>query len=85
MIVYISMLIILISILLMVVSAVKAKNYFDRIMCLNCIGSFTTAIIVIIATFNNGESFIDIAMIYALLNFITTIAFLRYFKHLKEK
>jgi len=52
----------------------------DRIMALNIIGTKTTVLLVIIGSiFHRVDMFVDIAIAYALLNFIATIAAARYF------
>ena len=57
----------------------------DRIMGLNVIGTKTTVLLVIIGTvFHRVDMFVDIALAYALLNFIATIAAARYFNTRKN-
>lgn len=52
----------------------------DRLMALNVIGTKTTVLLVIIGTlFHKVDMFVDIALAYALLNFIATLAASRYF------
>lgn len=57
----------------------------DRIMGVNVIGTKTTLLLIIIGLiYNKVEMFVDIALAYALLNFIATIAAHKYFKHHKN-
>lgn len=57
----------------------------DRIMAINVIGTKTTVLLVIIGTiYRRVDMFIDIALAYALLNFIATIAAARYFQARKN-
>ena len=52
----------------------------DRLMALNVIGTKTTILLIIIGTiFHKVDMFVDIALAYALLNFIATLAAARYF------
>ncbi|NOS35572.1 MAG: hypothetical protein GQ522_02930 [Deltaproteobacteria bacterium] len=54
-------------------------------MGVNVIGTKTTILLVIIGyIYHRVEMFVDIALAYALLNFITTIAASRYFHHHKN-
>jgi len=56
----------------------------DRIMGVNVIGTKTTALLVIIGIiYGREDMFVDIALAYAMLNFIATIAASRYFQHHK--
>ena len=57
----------------------------DRIMGVNVIGTKTTILLVIIGTiYHRVDMFVDIALAYALLNFLVTIAASRYFQHHKN-
>lgn len=60
--------------------AVMGPTVLDRIMGVNAIGSKTTALLIMIGfIFGRVEMFIDIALAYALLNFIAVLASSRYF------
>lgn len=50
----------------------------DRITAINIIGTKTLIIITLIARVYGQEYFLDIAMIYALMSFITTIGVAKY-------
>jgi multicomponent Na+:H+ antiporter subunit F len=57
----------------------------DRIMGANVIGTKTTVLLVIIGViYGRVEMFVDIALAYAMLNFIVTIGASRYFMHHKN-
>jgi len=59
---------------------VVGPTAIDRLMALNVIGTKTTILLVIIGTiFHKVDMFVDIALAYALLNFIATLAAARYF------
>ncbi len=65
--------------------AVHGPTAIDRIMGVNVIGTKTTILLVIIGTiYHRVDMFVDIALAYALLNFIVTIAASRYFQHHKN-
>ena len=56
-------------------------HIIDRIIGVNVIGTKTIAVIVLTGyLFNRVEFFIDIDFVYALINFIGTLAFSRYFE-----
>jgi len=58
---------------------------FDRIMGVNVIGTKTTVLLVIIgAIYGRNEMFVDIALAYAMLNFIATIAASKYFQNARR-
>ena len=64
---------------------VNGPKTFDRIMGVNVIGTKTTVLLVIIGTiYHRVEMFVDIALAYAMLNFIATIAASRFFLHRRK-
>lgn len=75
-------------VLLMILSlyrAVKGPTIFDRLIGVNAIGSKTTVLLLIIGLlFQRFDMFVDIAMAYALLNFIAVLAMSRYFHKRKR-
>ena len=59
--------------------SIVGPTTIDRLMGMNAIGSKTIALIVIIGLiFNREDMFVDIALSYAMLNFITVLAASRY-------
>ncbi|MFH7326951.1 monovalent cation/H+ antiporter complex subunit F [Desulfurivibrio sp. C05AmB] len=64
---------------------VQGPTVIDRILGVNVIGMKTTVLIIIVGTLDaRVEMFIDIALAYALLNFITTIAAARFYQRLSQ-
>ena len=64
---------------------IHGPTAIDRIMGVNVIGTKTTILLVIIGTiYHRVDMFVDIALAYALLNFLVTIAASRYFQHHKN-
>ena len=64
---------------------VHGPTAIDRIMGVNVIGTKTTILLIIIGSiYHRVDMFVDIALAYALLNFIVTIAASRYFHHRKN-
>ncbi len=60
--------------------AVVGPTILDRLIGVNAIGSKTTVLLIIIGLlFKKADMFIDIALAYALLNFIAVLASARYF------
>jgi multicomponent Na+:H+ antiporter subunit F len=76
---------ILVLMFLTLYRGVVGPTAIDRLMAINVIGTKTTVLLVIIGTiFRRVDMFIDIALAYALLNFIATIAAARYFQARKN-
>ncbi len=63
------------------IRAILGPTVIDRIVGVNLIGTKTTVLIIIVGTiFNRVDMFVDIALGYALLNFIVSLASSRYFQ-----
>jgi len=64
---------------------VFGPTVISRILGVNVIGTKTTILIIIIGTIHNRvEMFVDIAIAYALLNFIASLAAARFFQRHKQ-
>jgi multicomponent Na+:H+ antiporter subunit F len=70
---------VVVSMLLVLIRGLLGKTAFDRILAGNAFGTATVVIIALMSVSMNDSSFLDIALIYALINFVTTIAILQYF------
>jgi len=71
---------ILVAMLLALVRALAGPTVFDRILAVNMFGTLTVALIAAIGFLAGRPEFLDIAMVYALINFIATIAVVKFFK-----
>lgn len=54
---------------------------FDRILALNVFGTQTVLLIAVIGFLERRPNFLDLALLYALINFIGGIAVLRFVRH----
>jgi len=60
---------------------VVGPTIFDRMVSANMVGTKTTALLLFIGVlYDKLSMFVDIAIAYALLNFITTLAAAKYFQ-----
>ncbi len=64
---------------LVLLRALLGPTVYDRILAANAFGTKTVAFIALLCLVFEDTIFLDIALIYALINFIATIAFLKYF------
>jgi len=60
--------------------AVAGPTVYDRILAVNHIGTQTVLLIAVFGYITGRPEFLDISLLYALINFIATIAVLRYVK-----
>ncbi|MCP4677523.1 MAG: hypothetical protein GY854_18820 [Deltaproteobacteria bacterium] len=72
---------ILAIVVLCLIRAIKGPGIINRIIAVNVIGTKTVAVILIIGIlFGRIDYFSDIALVYALINFIGTLSFCKYFE-----
>jgi len=72
---------ILVTMGLALTRAALGPTVFDRILALNMFGTKTVLLIAVISFFNERPDFLDLAVVYALINFIGVIAVLKFSKH----
>ena len=66
---------------LTIIRALKGPTVYDRILAVNSFGTLTVAMIAVHGFLADRPEFLDIAMLYALINFIATIAILKFFRY----
>ncbi len=59
--------------------AVAGPTVYDRVLAVNTFGTFTVLMIAVLGFMTNQTDFVDIALSYALINFIGTVAVLKFF------
>ncbi len=72
---------VLIAMALVLVRALLGPTIYDRILALNSFGTKTVLIIAVYGFLTGRPDFLDIAIVYALINFAGTIAVLKYFEY----
>ncbi|RLG24188.1 cation:proton antiporter [Methanosarcinales archaeon] len=71
-------LVIVFTILLCTYRAVVGPGIFNRVVAVNVIGTKTIVLLVLIGYYFERPMFFDIALLYAMLNFIATLVFAKY-------
>lgn len=72
---------ILLSMLIILYRAIQGPSIYDRILAVNVFGTMTVLFIAVFGFLTDRPEFLDIAMVYALINFISTIAVLKFFEY----
>ena len=70
--------VIVLAAVLVLYRAIKGPRVYDRVLSANVIGTKTVILVALIGYAFGRPHFLDIAIVYALINFIATIAFLKY-------
>jgi len=68
------------SMVLILVRAFAGPSVYDRVLAVNMFGTKTVLIIALGGHALGWTSFADVALLYAMLNFVGTIAVLRFFE-----
>jgi len=68
---------VMVTMALALTRAALGPTVFDRIVALNMFGTKTVLLISLISFFTGRTDFLDLALVYALINFIGVIAILR--------
>lgn len=72
---------VLVSLAMALVRALAGPTVFDRVLAANAVGSLVVLIFTLLGFVVGRPEFLDLAMLYTLLNVIGTIAVLRFFRH----
>ncbi|MEN8107941.1 MAG: monovalent cation/H+ antiporter complex subunit F [Pseudomonadota bacterium] len=69
--------VILIAIAMGLVRAFRGPTLYDRVMAANMIGTLTVLMVAVLGFMTGRPEFLDIALVYVLISFVSTIAVLR--------
>ena len=72
---------ILITMSLALIRAFWGPTVYDRVLAVNMFGTKTVLIIAVLGFLNGRPDFLDLALLYALINFIGTLAVLKFFEY----
>ena len=61
--------------------AVVGPTVYDRILAINAHGTKTVLLIAVLGFLTKRPDFLDLALVYALINFVGTLAALKFFKY----
>jgi multicomponent Na+:H+ antiporter subunit F len=71
---------ILITMALALVRALLGPTVYDRVLAMNMFGTKTVLIIAVAGFLSGRPDFLDLSLVYALINFIGTLAVLKFFE-----
>lgn len=70
-----------VSMVLLLVRLYAGPMVYDRVLAVNVFGTATVLFIAVIGFYSGRPDFLDIALLYALINFVGTIAILKFFRY----
>ena len=68
------------AMVLVMCRALLGPTAYDRVLALNNLGTKTVVLIAVLGFLSGRPDFLDLALVYALINFIGTVAVLKYFE-----
>lgn len=71
----------LVTMTVVLVRALLGPSVYDRILAVNSFGTKTVLMIAVYGFLTERADFLDIALVYAFVNFIGTVAVLKYFEY----
>lgn len=71
----------LVAMVLILVRALLGTTIYDRLLAVNSFGTKIILLIAVYGFFTGRPDFLDLAIIYALINYIGTVAVLKFFEY----
>lgn len=71
----------LLTMALVVIRAALGPTVFDRVQAANSVGTVAMLLLAVLGFLSERPEFLDLALVYGLLNVIGTVAVLKFFKH----
>lgn len=65
--------------------AIMGPSVYDRVLAVNMFGTKTVLLLAVIAFFYERPDFLDLALAYALINFIGVLAVLEFFQTSRQR
>ena len=69
--------VILVAVAVGLVRAFRGPTLYDRVLAANMIGTLTVLMVAVLGFMTGRPEFLDIALVYVLISFVSTIAVLR--------
>ena len=70
-----------VAMVMVLVRLYAGPSVYDRVLSLNLFGTHTVLFIGVLGFLTDRPDFLDIALLYALINFVGTIAVLKFFRY----
>ena len=72
---------VLVALVLAVIRAIRGPTVFDRVLAGNSVGTLAILLLAVIGFLTGRPEWLDIGITYGLLNVISTLAVLKFFRH----
>lgn len=76
-----AMLAVIAALVLVVIRVIRGPTVFDRVLAGNSVGTLAIILVAVLGFLNGRPEFLDIGLTYGVLNLISTLAILKFFRH----
>lgn len=73
----ISVVLVFATMALALIRALRGPTIYDRILAVNVVGTKTVLVVALISVFSGNGDLVDVALVYALINFLAVVAVLK--------
>ncbi|MDG2402395.1 MAG: monovalent cation/H+ antiporter complex subunit F [Amylibacter sp.] len=77
----VALILLFIAMILVLIRLYTGPTLYDRVLSTNSFGTNTVLFIGVLGFLSDRPDFLDIALLYALINFVATIAILKFFRY----
>ena len=70
-----------VAIAMMLIRALRGPTLYDRVLAVNSLGTKIVLLLGVMGFLLGRPDFLDISVLYALINFVATIAILKFFRY----
>ncbi len=78
---YVATIAILVTMALALIRAVLGPTVYDRVLAINMFGTKTVLLLAVLSFIGGRRDFLDMALVYALINFIGVLAMLSFYRN----
>lgn len=71
----------MVALALMLIRVLAGPTLYDRVLAVNSFGTKTVLLLALLGYIMGRPDFMDIALLYAMINFVSTIAILKFFRY----
>ena len=75
---------ILVTMLMALARAIRGPDLFNRILAVNAVSTKVILLLALITFLSGNPNFLDIALVYALINFVSLLAFLNLLSYTQD-
>ena len=69
------------ALVLVVIRVIKGPTVFDRVLAANSVGTLAILLLAVLGFLNGRPEWLDLGITYGVLNVISTLAILKFFRH----